>query len=168
MEFSLKSWRRDARGQPYQLGRHDLKPVTRGWLEFIQRSIIPTSNQSKVRVKRAVMIHCIMLGNKVEVHQVILQELYRIATKVSTSARLPIPHLIFHMCEAARVHIDGDTPIEVDRPITRRGMEHVREHGHVPPQEPVPPPQQELPEMPQGVHFPSRDYWDQLTASIGS
>ncbi|KAL4276591.1 hypothetical protein AHAS_Ahas20G0222500 [Arachis hypogaea] len=30
-------WRRDAQCRPYQLGRLDLKPVVRGWLEFIQR-----------------------------------------------------------------------------------------------------------------------------------
>ncbi|KAL4288158.1 hypothetical protein AHAS_Ahas19G0258200 [Arachis hypogaea] len=51
------------------LGRHDLKPVARGCFEFIQRSIIPTSNRSKVTVERAVMIRCIMLGNVVEVHK---------------------------------------------------------------------------------------------------
>ncbi|KAL4366069.1 hypothetical protein AHAS_Ahas07G0169200 [Arachis hypogaea] len=38
-------WRKDAMGHPYQLGRHDLKPVARGLLEFIQRSILPASNR---------------------------------------------------------------------------------------------------------------------------
>ena len=36
-------WRRDAQGKPYQLGRLDLKPVARGWLEFIQRSLRVTT-----------------------------------------------------------------------------------------------------------------------------
>ncbi|KAL4300819.1 hypothetical protein AHAS_Ahas17G0239000 [Arachis hypogaea] len=59
-------WKKDARGPPFQLRMNDLKPVARGWLEFIQRSILPTSNCSEVTVRRAVMIHCIMLGNEVE------------------------------------------------------------------------------------------------------
>ncbi|KAL4373828.1 hypothetical protein AHAS_Ahas05G0120800 [Arachis hypogaea] len=94
------------------------------------------------------MIHCIMLGNEVEVHQVLSQELYCILEKASTTARLAFPHLIFRMCEAARVRIDGNIPFELDRHINRRGMEYAREHGHVPPQKPVPSSQQELPEMP--------------------
>ena len=56
-----------------QLRRHDLKPVARGWLEFIQRSIIPTSNRSEVTIDRAIMIHSIMIGEEIEVHEVISQ-----------------------------------------------------------------------------------------------
>ncbi|KAL4328579.1 hypothetical protein AHAS_Ahas13G0214200 [Arachis hypogaea] len=113
------------------------------------------------------MIHCITLGNEVEVHHVIPQELYWIAEKASTSARLAFPHHIFCLSAKTRVRIDGDTPIDIDRHITRRAMEHAREHGHAPPQEPVSSPQQELPEMPQGFYFPPHDYWDQVTISIG-
>ena len=61
-------WKIDSRGKPVQLRRHDLKPVARGWLEFIQRSIIPTSNRSEVTIDRAIMIYSIMIGEEVEVH----------------------------------------------------------------------------------------------------
>ncbi|XP_016195620.1 uncharacterized protein LOC107636637 [Arachis ipaensis] len=37
-------WRRNAQGKPYQLGRLDLKPVARGWLEFIQLPILTKIN----------------------------------------------------------------------------------------------------------------------------
>ena len=79
-------WKIDSKGKPIQLRRLDLKPVARGWLEFIQRSIIPTSNRSEVTVDRAIMIHSIMIGEEVEVHEIIPQELYKVADKSSTLA----------------------------------------------------------------------------------
>ena len=81
-------WKRDSRGKPIQLRRLDLKPVARGWLEFIQRSIIPTSNRSEVTIDRAIMIHSIMNGEEVEVHEIISLELYKVADKPSTLAKL--------------------------------------------------------------------------------
>ena len=87
-------WKVDSRGKPVQLRRHDLKPVARGWLEFIQRSIIPTSNRSEVTIDRAIMIHSIMIGEEVEVHEIIPQELYKVADKSSTGkVSLSSPHL---------------------------------------------------------------------------
>ncbi|XP_016168488.1 uncharacterized protein LOC107611032 [Arachis ipaensis] len=88
-----------------------------------------------------------------------------ITDKSSTSARLAFPHLIYCLCTAAGANIDGNTPIDINRLITRRGMKHVhaKELGHGPQQEPVPPPpqqQEQQPEMPQGYYFLSRDYWD--------
>ncbi|KAL4364667.1 hypothetical protein AHAS_Ahas07G0029000 [Arachis hypogaea] len=85
-------WRRDSRGKSYQLCRHDLKPVARGWLEFIQRSIIPTSNRSEVTAEQTVMIHCIMLGNKVEVHEQLeltLMEIPRLELRDRSQRRMP-------------------------------------------------------------------------------
>ncbi|KAL4343992.1 hypothetical protein AHAS_Ahas11G0133800 [Arachis hypogaea] len=131
IRLSKAQWRRDSRGQPYQLGKHDLRPVARGWLEFIQCSIIPTSNRSEVTIDRAVMIHCIMLGNEVEVHWMIPQEIYRLADKAPTSTRLTFFHLIRHICEDAQVHIDGDTPLLLTNLSLGGGMEHARELGHL-------------------------------------
>ena len=74
----------DSKGKLVQLRRLDLKPVARGWLEFIERSIIPTSNRSEVTIDRAIMIHSIMIGKEVEVHEIIPQELYKVADKSST------------------------------------------------------------------------------------
>ena len=68
-------WKIDSKSKLVQLRRLDLKPVARGWLEFIQRSIIPTSNRSEVTVDRAIMIHSIMIGEEVEVHEVISHEI---------------------------------------------------------------------------------------------
>ncbi|KAL4349961.1 hypothetical protein AHAS_Ahas10G0094300 [Arachis hypogaea] len=159
-------WRRDAHGKPIQLRRLDLKPVARGWLEFIQRFIIPTSNRSEVTINRAIIIHCIVLGDDVEVHEVIPQELYKVAEKTSTQAGLAFSHLICHLCNSAGVVIEGDIPIEVDKPITKRRMKHVREPAYEPQQEHVELPQQEISEMPQGMHLLPQGYWNQLNTSL--
>ncbi|KAL4321887.1 hypothetical protein AHAS_Ahas14G0155400 [Arachis hypogaea] len=151
-------WKWDTQSKPIQLRRLDLKPVARGWLKFIQCSIIPTSNQSKVTIDRAIMIHCIMIGSEVGVHGVIPQELYKKAEKPSTLARLAFPHLICHLCNSAGIVIEGDIPIEEDKPITKRRMEQTREPAHGPQQEHVELPQQEIPEMPQGMHFSLQGY----------
>ena len=113
--------KRDSRGKPVQLRRHDLKPVARGWLEFIQRSIIPTSNRSEVTIDRAIMIHSIMIREEVEVHEVISQELYKAVDKSSTLARLAFPHLICHLCNSVGINIEGDILIDEDSPLLRRG-----------------------------------------------
>ena len=104
--------------------------MARGWLEFIQRSIIPTSNRSEVTVDRAIMIHSIMIGEEVEVHEVISHEFYKIANKSSTLARLAFPHLICHLCYSAGGIIEGDILIEEDKPITKKRMEQTREPTH--------------------------------------
>ena len=131
-------------------------PSARGWLEFIQRSIIPTSNRSEVTVDWAIMIHSIMIGEEVEVHEVISLEFYKIAEKPSPGARLAFPHLICHLCYSAGVIIEGDNLIEEDKPITKKRMEQTRDPSH-----------HEIPEMPQGMHFPPQNYWEQINTSLG-
>ncbi|QHO24029.1 uncharacterized protein DS421_12g368760 [Arachis hypogaea] len=158
-------WKVDSRGKPVQLRRPDLKPVARGWLEFIQRSIIPTSNRSEVTVDRAIMIHSIMIGEEVEVHEIIPQELYKVADKSSTLARLAFPHLICHLCNSAGIDIEADILIDEDKPITKKRMEQTRDHG--PQQEHEEIPHHEIPEMPQGMHFPPQNYWEQINTSLG-
>ncbi|KAL4337129.1 hypothetical protein AHAS_Ahas12G0079300 [Arachis hypogaea] len=141
--------------------------VARGWLEFIQCSILSTSNRSEVTVRRAVMIHCIMLGNKVKVHQVIPLEIYNIVAKTSILSRLAFPHLIFCLCEATKVQIDRDILITVDRPITKKSMEYTRKLGQAQPQKIVLPSQKKQPEWPQAQDLPPREKWTQLEVSIG-
>ncbi|XP_016199970.1 uncharacterized protein LOC107640976 [Arachis ipaensis] len=60
--------------------------------------------------------------------------------------------------EGGRIGIAGDTLIEMDKPITKRRMEHVREPTHRPQHEPVQSPPPEIPEMPQRMHFSPHDY----------
>jgi len=109
------------------------------------------------------MIHSIMIGEEVEVHEVISQELYKVADKSSTLARLSVPHLICHLCNSIGINIEGDILIDEDKPITKKRMEQTRDptHGH----EEIP--HHEIPEMPQGMHFPPQNYWEQINTSLG-
>ena len=111
--------------------------MARGWLEFIQRSIIPTSNRSEVTIDRAIMIHSIMIGEEVKVHEVISQELYKVTNMSSTLARLAFPHFICHLCNSVGINIEGDILIDEDKPITKKRMEQTRDPTH-----------HEIPEMP--------------------
>ena len=113
------------------------------------------------------MIHSIMIGEEVEVHEVISNEIYKIADKPSTMARLAFPHLICHLCYSAGVIIEGDISIEEDKPITKKRMEQARETLHGSQEMHEEAHHQEIPEMPQGMHFPPHNYWDQLNTSLG-
>ncbi|PWG73351.1 hypothetical protein DF186_23520, partial [Enterococcus hirae] len=79
------------------------KSVARGWLDFIGRSLLFPSNRSEVTVKRAVMIHCIMLGNEVEIYYLIFCEFYIIVNKNFTDVKLVYSSLIFLLCKDAGV-----------------------------------------------------------------
>ena len=116
-------WITNSKGVPNQLKRGDLKPVARGWLDFIGCSILPTSNRSEVTIKRAVMIHCIMLEKEAEIHQLILDEIYIFANKESIDAKLAYPSLISLLCKDAGVQIGVDEYIPVEHPITKKSME---------------------------------------------
>ncbi|QHN82290.1 uncharacterized protein DS421_20g694540 [Arachis hypogaea] len=113
-------WITNSKGVLNHLKRGDLKPITRGWLDFIGRSILLTNNRSNVTVKRAVMIHYIMLGKEVEIHQLIPIEIYTIANKESTEARLAYPSLISLLCKYAGVQMAVDEFIPVECPITKK------------------------------------------------
>ncbi|KAL4329185.1 hypothetical protein AHAS_Ahas13G0274800 [Arachis hypogaea] len=113
------------------------------------------SNLSEVTMARAVMIRCIMLKNEVVVERVIPQEIYSIAPNASTNAKLVFPHLIYRLCDAARVRINHDILISIERPISKKTMDYAR----APREEPVPAPQPEQPAMPKGHYFPLQEYW---------
>ncbi|MED6114936.1 hypothetical protein PIB30_085344, partial [Stylosanthes scabra] len=55
-------WKLDIKGNPCQLRRQDLKPTAKGWLDFVRRSLMPTSNANEVTLDRAILIHSIMEG----------------------------------------------------------------------------------------------------------
>ncbi|MED6129137.1 hypothetical protein PIB30_104955, partial [Stylosanthes scabra] len=55
-------WVRHRDGRPHYLRRSDLKPMTKGWYEFVCRSILPTTNRSELTVEKAMFIHSIIIG----------------------------------------------------------------------------------------------------------
>ena len=92
--------------------------------------MIPTSNRSEVTIDRAIMIHSIMIGEEVKVHEIIPQELYKVADKSSNLAKLAFPHLICHLCNSAGIDIEEDILIDEDKPITKKRMEQTRDPTH--------------------------------------
>ncbi|MED6225980.1 hypothetical protein PIB30_098834 [Stylosanthes scabra] len=46
-------WVRHKDGRPHYLRRADLEPMTKGWYDFVCRSIMPTTNHSELTVERA-------------------------------------------------------------------------------------------------------------------
>ncbi|MED6226326.1 hypothetical protein PIB30_102538, partial [Stylosanthes scabra] len=64
-------WVRHRDGRPHYLRRSDLEPMTKGWYEFVCRSILPTTNHSELTVERAMLIHSIIIGENINVEEII-------------------------------------------------------------------------------------------------
>ncbi|MED6176851.1 hypothetical protein PIB30_092273 [Stylosanthes scabra] len=62
-------------GRPHYLRRADLEPMTKGWYEFICRSILPTTNRSELTIERAVLIHSIIIGENINLEEIIYKRL---------------------------------------------------------------------------------------------
>ncbi|MED6149919.1 hypothetical protein PIB30_067199 [Stylosanthes scabra] len=70
-------WVRHKDGRPHYLRRADLEPMTKGWYEFICRSILLTTNRSELTVERAVLIHSIIIGENINVEEIIADQIYK-------------------------------------------------------------------------------------------
>ncbi|MED6226350.1 hypothetical protein PIB30_102835 [Stylosanthes scabra] len=98
------TWKLGARNNPLYLQRRDLRPLARGWHEFIIHNILPTSNQSEVMVKRVVLIHCIIHGQDVRVEKLIAEAMTEIVKNLYTIRHpLAFPNVIARLCEAAGI-----------------------------------------------------------------
>ncbi|MED6187831.1 hypothetical protein PIB30_080237 [Stylosanthes scabra] len=120
--------------------------MTKGWYDFVCRSIMPTTNRSELTVERAVLIHSIIIGENINVEEIISEQFYKFIYKTDLSSSLPFPSIIAALCLDAKVvpHKD-DTMIPQEIPIAGGAMVRTREtrarQSRQPRQE-VPPPQQ--------------------------
>ncbi|MED6136165.1 hypothetical protein PIB30_053507 [Stylosanthes scabra] len=78
-------------GRPHYLRRADLEPMTKGWYDFVCRSIMPTTNRSELTVERAVLIHSIIIGENINVEEIIAKQFYKFIYKTDLSSSLPFP-----------------------------------------------------------------------------
>ncbi|MED6135964.1 hypothetical protein PIB30_051617 [Stylosanthes scabra] len=93
-------WELGARNNPLYLERRDLRPIPRGWHEFIIHNILPTTNQSEVTVKRAVLIHYNIHSQEVRVEKLIMDAMTEIIKNLhSTKPPLAFPNVIARLCE---------------------------------------------------------------------
>ncbi|MED6185578.1 hypothetical protein PIB30_058464 [Stylosanthes scabra] len=92
------------------------------------RSILPTTNRSKLTVERAVLIHSIIIGENINVEEIIADQIYKFVYKTDVSSSLPFPSIIAALCADAKIPaIPDDTLIPQEPPIIGVAMTRTRE-----------------------------------------
>ncbi|MED6126525.1 hypothetical protein PIB30_079365 [Stylosanthes scabra] len=159
-----REWVRHKDGRPHYLRRNDLEPMAKGWYDFVCRSIMPTTNRSELTLERAVLIHSIIIGENINVEEIIANQIYKFVYKTDTSSSLPFPSIIAALCLDSKVvpHKD-DTMIPQETPIVGEAMVRTRETRPRQPRQEVPPPQQPpqvqpQPQVHQQQEFPPNFY----------
>ncbi|MED6144911.1 hypothetical protein PIB30_019880 [Stylosanthes scabra] len=155
-------WVRHKDGRPHYLRRVDLEPMTKGWYDFVCRSIMPTTNRSELTVERAVLIHSIIIGENINVEEIIVKQFYKFIYETDLSSSLPFPSIIAALCADAKVlAIKNDNLIGQEPAIVGAAMLRTREtrarnpRQEAPPQQP---PQVQPQPQDQQQEFPSNLY----------
>ncbi|MED6200529.1 hypothetical protein PIB30_086032 [Stylosanthes scabra] len=141
-------------GRHHFLRKTYLKPMARGWYEFVIRSIMPIRNRFEVTVERAVLIHSIILSEDIQVNEIIAEQIYKFVNKIGIRTKLPFPGVIQHLCDEKRVSIPEATMIPVEPHINSKWIERVRRERAG--RREAPPPEQqneEAAEIPQAPQF---------------
>ncbi|MED6195955.1 hypothetical protein PIB30_042703 [Stylosanthes scabra] len=149
-------WVRHKDGRPHYLRRSDLKPMTKGWYEFICRSILPTTNRSELTIERAVLIHSIIIGENINLEEIIADQIYKFVYKTDVSSSLPFPSIIASLCADVKIPaIPDDTLIPQEPPIVGVAITRTREARARNPRQArqATPPQQEPPQEQQQPKF---------------
>ncbi|RYR09313.1 hypothetical protein Ahy_B05g077569 [Arachis hypogaea] len=117
-------WERGAGNKPKFIKRTDLTPEAKGWFELVRRSILLAANNSEVNLERATMVHCILKGGEIKVHEIIAQGIRKMAEKSDSRGTLGYPSTIYRICKKARVVFEDEDPVWIKEgiPITVRRM----------------------------------------------
>ncbi|MED6175938.1 hypothetical protein PIB30_083058 [Stylosanthes scabra] len=136
-------WVRHKDGRPHYLRRANLEPMTKGWYDFVCRSIMPTTNHSELTVERAVLIHSIIIGENINVEDIIAKQFYKFIYKKDLASSLPFPSIIAALCADAKVPtIKNDSMIPQEPAIVGAAMLRTRETRARQARQEAPPPQQ--------------------------
>ncbi|MED6188017.1 hypothetical protein PIB30_081975 [Stylosanthes scabra] len=123
-----REWVRHRDGRPHYLRRNDRDPMAKGWYDFVCRSILPTINRSELTVERAVLIHSIIIGENINVEEIITDQFYKFVYKTNLLSSLPFPGIIAALCLDAKINtLKDDTLISQELPIIGEAMVRVRE-----------------------------------------
>ncbi|MED6111099.1 hypothetical protein PIB30_049345 [Stylosanthes scabra] len=146
-------------GRPHYLKKNDLEPMAKD--QFFQ------PHRSELTVERAVLIHSIIIGENINVEEIIADQFYKFIYKTDLSSSLPFPSIIAALCLDAKVTtLKGDTLINQEVPIMGEAMIRTREtrqrnprevRQEAPPQQQQPPQVQPQPQV-QQQEFPSNFY----------
>ncbi|MED6225579.1 hypothetical protein PIB30_094947 [Stylosanthes scabra] len=101
--------------------------MAKGCYNFVCRSFLPTTNRSEVTVERVVLIHSIIIGENINVEEIIADQIYKFVYKTDLSSSLPFPSIIAALCLETKAFIKDDTLIPQEPPIIGEAMERVRE-----------------------------------------
>ncbi|MED6164347.1 hypothetical protein PIB30_088994 [Stylosanthes scabra] len=135
-------WVRHKDGRPHYLRRADLEPMTKGWYDFVCRSVMPTTNRSELTVERAVLIHSIIIEENINVEEIIAKQFYKFIYKTDLSSSLPFPSIIAALCADAKVPaIKNDNLIPQEPAIVGAAMLRTRETRARQARQEAPPPQ---------------------------
>ncbi|RYR38665.1 hypothetical protein Ahy_A09g043801 [Arachis hypogaea] len=117
-------WERGAGNKPKFIKRTDLTPEAKGWFKLVRRSILPAANNSEVNLERATMVHCILKGGEIKVHEIIAQGIRKMAEKSDARGTLGYPSTIYRLCKKAGVEFEDEDPVWIKEgiPITVRRM----------------------------------------------
>ncbi|MED6188842.1 hypothetical protein PIB30_089765 [Stylosanthes scabra] len=142
-------------GRPHFLRRTDLQPMTRGWYEFLTRSIMPTTNRSEVNTERAMLVLSIIIGEDIQVDEIIAEQIYKLSNKNGIRSKLPFPGVIQRLYNEAKASIPKDTMIPIEPPIDGKVMAIVRGERTATRQAPLPEleEEEETAEIPQAPQF---------------
>ncbi|MED6139260.1 hypothetical protein PIB30_082131 [Stylosanthes scabra] len=159
-------WVRHKDGRPHYLRRNDLEPMAKGWYDFVCRSILPTTNRSELTVERAVLIHSIIIGENINVEEIIADQFYKFVYKTDLSTSLPFPSIIAALCLEVKAFIKDDTLIPQETSIVGEAMMRTKEtrarnprqaRQKAPPQQ-QPPQEQPQPQVHHQQDFPPNFY----------
>ncbi|MED6160505.1 hypothetical protein PIB30_052049 [Stylosanthes scabra] len=118
-----REWVRHRNGRPHYLRRNNLYPMAKGWYDFVCRSILPTTNHSELTVERAVLIHSIIIGENINVEEIIADQFYKFVYKTDLSSSLPFPGIIAALClDAKIITLKDDTLINQELPIMKEKL----------------------------------------------
>ncbi|MED6213564.1 hypothetical protein PIB30_094594 [Stylosanthes scabra] len=157
-------WVRHRDGRPHYLRRSDLEPITKGWYEFVCRSILPTTNRSELTVERAMLIHSIIIGENINIEEIIAEQIYKFVYKADISSSLPFPSIIVALCANVKIPaIPDDTLIPQEPPIVAEAMARTREPRAKNPRQATPPQQQ--PQVQHQQEF-SADFYTHFDTSM--
>ncbi|MED6174077.1 hypothetical protein PIB30_065444 [Stylosanthes scabra] len=99
-------------GKPHFLRRTDLQNMARGW--------------SEVNTERAMLVHSIIIGEDIQVDEIIANQIYKFTKKTDRRAKLPFPGIVKCLCNRAKASAPDDTLIPVEGPIDGKMMMRVR------------------------------------------